>query len=161
MPNTYRSRLFRFRSLSLSRRSGQAGSKNEFQSTTFTLRNESSLLFSRSRVLSLLCTWTRVNALARCVHQHVIDAALRANEFSYQMRRCYLPAFFLLGSSNTRLAKSETERDKTAVDGRWNRCYALLPANCANKKESKFLSGDRKRPSRLKIVRYFNCKGSN
>lgn len=106
-----------------------------------------------------------MNALARSVHQHVIDAALRANEFSYQMRRCYLPVFFLGGggggSGNTRLVKSDTERDKTAVDGRWNRYYALFPANCTNKKESKLLSGECKRPSRIKIIRYFNCKALN
>lgn len=47
------------------------------------------------------------------VHQRVIDAPLRANEFSYQMRRCF--AGSLESTCYVLLVKSEIERDNATV----------------------------------------------
>lgn len=82
---------------------GKLGSKNEFQ------RRRLSRCVT---VLSSLSCSMRERTL-NVVHQRVIDAPLRANEFSYQMRRCF--AGSLESMCYVLLVKSEIERDNATV----------------------------------------------
>lgn len=66
---------------------GKLGSKNEFQRRRLSRCVTIALSFLSFVLSSLSCSMRE--RTPSVVHQRVIDAPLRANEFSYQMRRCF------------------------------------------------------------------------